>query len=172
MSSPSQPTLFSTHLSESLMTLGRAVAGGHMGTIAKALFNHPELRELLIRRVVTVIDDECSVLCRHSQESPSPFRKINLDQLHEFRWSHYIHELESKSPVFLQVLKTIESHSDHRNQKKRGDWHNTGICMSAATILKERTREMCGLQTILSLVLFSNRVQKHVRKANAHTSLK
>ena len=143
-----------------------------MGTIVKAVFSHPELRELLIRRVVTVIDDECTVnvLCRHSQESPSPFRKINISSMSSGGVTT-IHELVSKSPVFLQVLKTIASHSDHRNQKKRGDWHNTGICMSAATILKERNREMCGLQTILSLVLFSNRVQKHVRKANAHTSI-
>ncbi len=34
--------------------------------------------------------------------------------------------------------------------------------MAIAVLLKERYREMCGIQTMLSLVLFTSRVQKQV----------
>ena len=32
--------------------------------------------------------------------------------------------------------------------------------MATAIMLKERNREMCGIQTLLSLILFSSHVQK------------
>lgn len=34
--------------------------------------------------------------------------------------------------------------------------------MAAATLLKERNREMCGVQTMVSLVMFNSHVQKKV----------
>ena len=56
----------------------------------------------------------------------------------------------------------IVNRNDYRNQHKQGERHHPGICMAIATLLKERNHEMCGVQTYLSLVLFSSRVHKEV----------
>jgi len=70
-----------------------------------------------------------------------------------------------KAPVLFQLLVTAVSHNDHRNTHKQGCHHYPGICMAAAVLLKERNRvnrEMCGVQTMLSLVMFNAHVQKKV----------
>ena len=65
-----------------------------------------------------------------------------------------VYELQAKAPTLLRVLSTIGAHNDHRNQKKCGSM--------ASVVLKERNREMCGLQSIMSLLLFASRVDKVV----------
>lgn len=69
-------------------------------------------------------------------------------------------EMESKAPTLLQLLMHLVSHSDRRNDTKKGDHHYPAVCMSAAIILKEN-REMVGLPTYMSL-LFSSRAHKQV----------
>ena len=73
-----------------------------------------------------------------------------------------IDELASKAPTLLHVLTTIASRSDHCNSKKLGSAHYPDIIMSAAVILKERNREMIGIQSLISLLLFNSRVEKQV----------
>ena len=45
--------------------------------------------------------------------------------------------------------------------------HYPGLCMSVAILLKERNREMSGLQYIVSLLLYSSHVDKQVSDRNA-----
>ena len=145
-----------------LARLGRALAGGHLPTIAKAVFAHDGLRELVLLKLLDTIDSECSVLCRRNASSQSPFRKVPVDAMEGHQWSNCIHELESKAPTMLKVFSIICTRNDHRNQHKCGDSHHPGICMAVAAILKERNREMCGIQSLISLVLFTSRVEKKV----------
>ena len=73
-------------------------------------------------------------------------------------------ELKVKAPLTLQLVTALVSKNDSRNKQKCGDAHYPGICMAIAIMLKERDREMCGIQTLLSLILFSSRVQKQVKQ--------
>lgn len=101
-------------------------------------------------QVLTVID-ECSVLC--SRAHPTPFRSCQVSELSAFTWDQYIQEMERKSPTLLRLLKKVACHSDHRNEQKKADRHTPGICMCVAVLLKERNREIVGVQThILSSV--------------------
>ena len=54
------------------------------------------------------------------------------------------------------------SRSDHRNRVKRGQHHFPGVCVAVAVLMKERNKHMNGVQTLISLALFSSRVQKKV----------
>ena len=126
------------------------------------MFRHPQLKEQLIDKVLDLIEGECSLLCSRSQRGP--FRCAQVTELDTFNWEHYIHEMEQKSPILLRLLKLIVSHSDHRNQQKRAEHHVPGICITTAVMLKERNREMVGVQTHISLALFTSRVHKQVRK--------
>ena len=65
-------------------------------------------------------------------------------------------------PTLLKVFSTIASHNNRRNNHKLDKRHVPGICMAISTLLKERNREMCGIQTMLSLILFTSREQKQV----------
>ena len=131
-----------------------------MQSLANAVMEHRGLRDLVLLRFLDSIDAECTTLCRRSL--PSTFRKISTPTLGEFNWELMVDELQAKAPTLLRVLSTICAHNDHRNQKKCGSMHYPSICMAASVILKEQNREMCGLQSMMSLLLFASRVDKVV----------
>ena len=121
---------------------------------------HKGLYEIVVHKVFTLIDDECAALCRRAE--PSSFRKTPLNEMQDFKWSKYVEEMEEKSPLLLKLFKIIVGRSDSRNNLKRGSNHYPGICMAVAVLLKERNREMVGVQMYISLVLFTSHVQKQV----------
>ncbi len=128
--------------------------------IVHAVFSIEELRDLVVKKVITTIDNEFLNLCQQSQSSI--FRKSVPSDYLSLEWSKYICELESRSPVLFKLFKTIVSHGDHRNEKKVGDAHLPAICMAVSVLLKERNREMVGIQTCVSLLLYTSRAQKQV----------
>ena len=140
--------------------LGRAIAGGHIQTIAKAVIHHSELCEAVFELFFGQIEAECTKLCRKT--SPSLFRKLTARELMEFEWERMIAELEERAPLFIRIYSSIVSINDHRNQKKSRANHYPALCMATAVLLKERNREMCGVQSVLSLLLFSSHAEKKV----------
>lgn len=142
-------------------SLGRALAGGHIPSVAKAIVKHSALREAVFLLFLDELDAECSKLCKRSKLSA--FRKLPVSKMSEFEWKVLIDELSSKAPMMLQILCTLTSANDHRNKHKSGSIHQPGICMAASVILKERNREMCGVQSLISLLLFSSHTNKQVR---------
>lgn len=107
-----------------------------------------------------MINDECLELCKKSP--PSMFRKIHISELHKFQWQSLIDKLQIRAPILLKVFQVITSHSDSRNELKFGNVHFPAICMAIGILLKERNRQMCGVQKMLSLLLFKSGVQKQV----------
>jgi hypothetical protein len=160
VSSPSRLAPYTCSVDPSLNRLGRALASGNTETIAKAVIAHQALRGVVVHKVFNLIDEECAALCRRAE--PTSFRKTSLKELQEFTWSKYVGEMEAKSPLLLELFKMIVGRSDSRNDHKHGSFHFPGICTAVAVLLKERNREMVGLQTFLSLVLFTSHVQKQV----------
>lgn len=79
-----------------------------------------------------------------------------------FTWRVLIDDLKGRAPTFFQVLSTVASHNDHQNKNKAGNAHNPEISMAAAVILKERNREMNGIQSLASLTMFATHVNKQV----------
>ena len=70
-----------------------------------------------------------------------------------------IEDLKSKAPTLLQLVTSVVSVNDHRNTSKVGNSHHPGICAAFAVLLKERNREMCGLQSIVSVLMYACYVQ-------------
>ncbi len=138
------------------------MAGGHLPSIARAVFSVSELRELLLEKFIGLLNDECAALCRKSGDVPSLFRKFPIDTVDSFSCERCIDELRVKAPNLLKLMVFLVSRSDHRNKTKKGEKHHPGICMALSVLLKERNREMTGIQTFLSLVLFSSRVNRKV----------
>ena len=162
MHTPSHTSPLTSTLSPDLQKIGRVLKGGHIPSIAKAVFAHQELKKSIITKLLDIITAECSTVCRKNPTNPSPFRQIGIDHLGEFTLEEFIQELKTYAPTLFQVASVITSHNDHKNQSKKGSKHHPGIYMALAVLLKERNREMCGLQTIISLTLFNSRVQKKV----------
>ena len=162
MHSPHHNSPLSSMLSPGLQKLGRTLKGGNIPSIAKAVFAHEELRKYMTTKFLDMITTECSVLCRKDPKNPSPFRRIDIDNLSEFTLESFIQEMEAHAPTLFQIASVIARHNDHKNEVKKGSQHHPGICMATAILLKERNREMCGLQNVLSVSLFSSRVQKKV----------
>lgn len=160
--SPSKQAVVTVPMSSNFEKLGRALAGGNIHTICRAIFSHPSLREEVTTRVSRIVDSECASLCSRSVKPVSLFRSMTLDEAEMFSWSQAIDELEAKAPTLFSILKTAVVHSSRRNKHKTGDMHFPGLCTSVAILMKERNREMCGIQSYVSTALFSSHIQKKV----------
>ena len=55
-------------LSNELEKLGRALAGENLPRIAKEVLSHPKLRNLLIDKVLDLVNTECNELCRKNND--------------------------------------------------------------------------------------------------------
>lgn len=138
----------------------RALTGGDLLSMAKAVTSHQGLWDLVFYEFVKLIDQECTNICKRSL--PSLFRKMSTSEVQGFQWKQLVKEIQTVAPSLYKMLSTICSHSDHRNKHKHCSTHWPSICMAAAILLKERSREMCGLQGVFSLLLFASRVDKVV----------
>lgn len=77
-------------------------------------------------------------------------------------WDAFIIELQSKAPTLLLILLTLVSFNDSSNAKKVGATHFPGVCAAVAVLLKERNREMCGFQSLVSALLYACHSEKQV----------
>ena len=135
-----------------------SLLSGNSASIASAVLGM-DVREAVLSHLLEQIDRKCGKLCQ--KVTASHFRTIPTEELHTFKWLHLVAELESSSPLLFRALSTIAGH-DRRNKTKVGPAHFPGICTAAAVILKERNREMCGLQSLVSLVMYTCHGEKQV----------
>lgn len=133
-------------------------------SIAKAAMSVDGVREAIITLLLGTLNQECGKLCRRQPQSS--FRKIPVDKLAEFKWSDMMLELERDAPLLLKIIHCLVARNDSRNKCKVGTAHHPGICTAVSIILKERNREMCGLQSLLSLLMYSCHCEKQVH--NVH----
>ena len=124
--------------------------------------DHSELADMVFQLFLEKMELECASLCQRNADSLSPFRRISVDKLSSFQWKTFTHNLSVKAPILLRLLSFVVAHSDHRNKKKVDSAHHPGICMAFAILLKERNREMCGVQAIISILLYNSHVDKQV----------
>lgn len=133
-------------------------------SIAKAVLGVDDMKEAIITQLLGVLNEECRQLCRKSDTQSPPFRSIPVDKLVEFKWESMTAELQSRAPLLYKILHSLTTRNDHRNVVKTGAAHFPGICFAAAILLKERNREMCGLQSMISLLMYACHCEKQVRK--------
>ena len=111
-------------------------------------------------KFMDIVSNESAVICPKGPENHTCFRHIPLENLLEFEWTKCIAELQDKAPTLLRLFSAIVKHNDHRNTSKHGEPHHPGICMAMAILMKERNREMCGIQSLVSLLLFKGQAHK------------
>ena len=87
---------------------------------------------------------------------------MTCDKLEDFSFSFLIEEIKQHAPLLLKIFTTIVTHLDKRKMTSIDGRHDGGIVMALAILLKDRNREMVGMQTVVSLLLFPSRVQKTV----------
>lgn len=165
VSTPSR-TPYTKSLGDLEGKVARNLLGGHAPSIAKAVMAMSDVRECLLNLFLADLNDECNKLCRRTDESV--FRKMPVAAAMDFKWEPFITDLQTKSPLLYTILFSIASRSDRRNASKAGLAHYPGICMSASIILKERNCEICGLQSVLSLLLYSCHSEKKVTIIYGH----
>ena len=161
VNTPSRDFPFCQNLDSARGKLARALLGGNPTSIAKAALAIAGVREATTVQMLVNINKECSKLCR-KKKPVSLYRKIPVRMLSEFKWSDMITELEQTAPLLLQIFRCIVAHNDKRNKSKVGIGHYPGICMAMSLLLKERCREICGLQSVVSLFMYSNQCNKQV----------
>ena len=122
--------------------------------------NNDSIREAIVKQVLQRVNAECISLCRKT--NMSQFRTIHSEKFVDFKWYNMVADLKKNAPLLFTLLDSITSRNDHRNTVKVGRVHYPGICSAAAILLKERNREMTGLQSLVSLILYSCHAEKQV----------
>ena len=89
---------------------------------------------------------------------------MSIVQLKAFSWNEFVTPLKGLAPILLKLLQVVASSNDHRNNLKKGDAHNPGICMAVAVLLKERCMHVSGLQSVVSLLLYMSSANKVVNR--------
>ena len=123
--------------------------------------DHSDLCELVFKRIIDKINSECFRICQLTKPL-SPFRKIDASKCSSFQWKVLVEDISHKAPTLLKILSSIITSNDKRKQTAATSSHHPGLCMAVAILLKERNREMCGLQSIISFLLYSSHVDKQV----------
>lgn len=163
VSTPAYPAPYSKVLGPKDGTIARALLSGHSPSIAKAVMGVEEIKEAIMKQMLVELNEECTRLCKREGTPLSPFRSISADKLVDFRWKDMTADIEQKAPLLFKILYSLVSSNDHRNKMKVGAAHFPGICSAAAILLKERNREMCGLQSLVSLLMYSCHAEKQVK---------
>ena len=145
----------------------RSLLSGNTASIANGILAMEEVREAVFTHFLDAIDHECTILCRRL--APTHFRTVPVEGIQQFNWQPLVNDLECCSPLLFSTLTRIAGHSDRRNKGKLGPAHFPGICTAAAVILKERNREMCGLQSVVSLLMYSCHCEKQVIHVYTHS---
>ena len=144
-------------LGEATCAIGKSLLLGHLPSLADAIMDQEDLHDILLQRLIDKINLECVQLCQLSRPL-SPFRKWETEKFSSFKWKSFVDELAKYAPLLLQVLSAIVTHK----KKNVTTVHYPKLCTAVAVLLKERNREMCGLQSIISLLLYSSHVDKQV----------
>ena len=83
--------------------LGKALAGGHLPSVAKAVIGHKQLQEEVFKLILDKVDNKCNELCRWQSSSLLLFRRAPLMQFVEWDKKFAIDELINKAPTILQI---------------------------------------------------------------------
>ena len=78
-----------------------------------------------------------------------------MEGLLEFQWDGLIGDLKGKAPTLFQVLSAIMVRNDCC-RKKTEKAHYSALCTATAILINE----MCGLQYLVSLMLFFHMQRK------------
>ena len=122
---------------------------------------HKGLADNILQLLLNKIESECAHMSQRITPV-SPFRRIAIDKYTTFQWKDFIEHLSETAPTLFFILSSVVAHSDRRNKKKLNTSHYPGLCMAIAVLLKERNREMCGVQSLVSLLIYSSHVDKQV----------
>ena len=89
---------------------------------------------------------------------------MSLEQAEKFTWTQAISEISTKAPTLFSIVNNcvVTQRSASRNKHKKGDAQYPGLCTAVAILLKEHNRVMCGVESYVSSVLFSNNIHKKV----------
>ena len=150
---PLQPLLVKLKLAQLLI-------GGNIPSICVAVLGIRALKQAIFSSFVKEITQECGALCQRMDQTP--FRSIPVTGLADITWGAFTDQLKSRAPKLFQLLTSVVSVNNHRNISKVGASHHPGICAAVAVLLKERSREMCGLQSIVSVLMYSCNCEKQV----------
>lgn len=160
--SPSRQQPLTKTLAEAESRVAQNLVYGYAPLIVDAVLQIGALREAIVNSFVNTICLECNTLCQRMNGATSLFRSIPVTAIADKKWEAFIEELQSKAPTMLHLFTTIASYHDHRNETKIGASHYPGICTAIAVLLKERSREMCGLQSIISALMYACHCEKQV----------
>ena len=115
------------------------------------------VKEAVLSLILQDISQECSNLCKKTPTSL--FRKIPVDKMAEFSWEELIKELTFTAPTMLRIVSSIAVRIQNQVTSPS---HYPGICAAVAVMLKERNKEMCAIQSMLSLLMYSCHCEKQV----------
>ena len=150
MSSPSKQRTWVRKLNDDESKLGRALAGGHVPSIDKAIVRIDSLKQAVFLELMDQVDNECSQLCQISRKT-SLFCKVPVNQLEEFKWDGFIEELRNKAPLLLQLKLGSQYVALLRDAMRRGYRPRSGCVLCVYNVPRGRfTNERAAAPSLIA----------------------
>ena len=160
ISTSSGTTLLQKTLQQAETKIIGAIVRQHTPSIANAVIEMPGMHDKLWSYFLNLVVSEFQVLC--CKEPLSLFRHMPVKEIDQFQWEPLMTELQCKAPLLLKLLSAVVVREDTRCQVKPPTVHYPAIVTATAILLKERNREMSGVQSIVSCLMYACHSEKQV----------
>ena len=148
----------------------KQLALGQYGYAVNALYSKQTVRDELLQRVCSSINEECKMLC--STRRPSVLRDVSPLGLKQFTETNHVAELATRAPVLYAVLSSAVGKNPTVKESLDVQEPNTTseqctkivppISMAASILLKSRCPQMSAQAYRLSTVLWHSGAKKQV----------
>lgn len=118
------------------------------------MIGEPQLKTATITEVLKVIRLECASLCE--KRNPSILREKSKEALTTFQPKTLLRELKRRAPTLLSILQAAA------RPARKPDSNPIVVCMATAVLLKQRSQQMCLLQSIIAMILYAGHAAKRV----------
>ena len=148
----------------------KQLALGQYGYAVNALYSKQTVKDELLQRVCSSINEECKELC--STRRPSVLRDVSPQGLKQFTETTHVAELATRAPVLYAVLSsavgknhTVKENLDVQEPNTTSEQRTKivpPISMAASILLKSRCPQMSAQAYRLSTVLWHSGAKKQV----------
>ena len=125
---------------------------------ARTALRTSSIRKPVITNIRKSVARECARLCKHAKgSSNSTLKGSSSEKLKTLDTKNVAKRLKKSAPIIYSVLKSTCTRPRTKSRSKRNM-----LTMAAALLLKSRNKQMCSMQSVISVLLYAGHASKKV----------
>lgn len=127
--------------------------------LAKVILATVKLSDSVLKECCGQVTQEIKSLC--STNHPSCLRKKSKEDLQLFTWDILVSELQTKCPIFWQLLESATNNPNAKDNKVKTPSHiEKATCSAGAKLISIFNDDMCAIRHLNSIMLKKSGLKK------------